>query len=201
MKVGPLLLPVKLFNRIQQPLAQEQEVCQPDKKKKGKDHGPTKTLIMVVLLTCEGLRVRAALTTYVDPHVLELAKEEAKRAFMAIAKEAEEGMQEGKGECQTVLKVYKEERADKAAPARFSCETAWARKNETEETDIAAWYFSPEAHDVVSRFQTAWARKDTQDIIAWIFPPGENETSKSQAAGTAAGGKKTAGQMKKGSQQ
>ena len=75
MKVGPILLPVKLFNRIQQPLAQEQEVCHPDKKKKGKDHGPTKTLIMVVLLTCKGPRARAALTTYVVPHCLEPAKE------------------------------------------------------------------------------------------------------------------------------
>ena len=82
-------------------------------------------------------------------------------------------MQEGKRGWQAGLKVYKEERADKAAPARFSCETAWALKNETEETGITAWYFSPEAHDVVSRFQTAWARKDTQDIIAWIFPSGE----------------------------
>ena len=89
-----------------------------------------------------------------------------------------------KVEWQAGLKVYKEERADKAAPARFSCETAWALKNETEETDITAWYISPEAHDAVSRFQTAWARKDAQDIIAWIFPPGENETSKNQAAGT-----------------
>ena len=40
------------------------------------------------------------------------------------------------------------------------------------ERDIIAWYLSPEAHDVVSRFQTARARKDVQDIIAWIFPPG-----------------------------
>ena len=94
MKVGPLVLPARLFNRIQQPLAQEQEaqeVYHPDKKKKGKDHGPTKTLIMAVLLTCESPRVRAALTTYVVPHVLELAKEEAKRAFTAIVKEAKEG--------------------------------------------------------------------------------------------------------------
>ena len=75
------------------------------------------------------------------------------------------------GEWQAGLMVYKEERADKAAPARFSCETAWALKNETEETGITAWYFSPEAHDVVSRFQTARARKDAQDIIAWIFHP------------------------------
>ena len=120
---------------------------------------------------------------------------------MAIVKVAEEGMQEGKMGWLAGTKVYKEERADTAAPARFSCETAWALKNETEETGITAWYFSPEAHDVVSRFQTAWARKDAQDIIAWIFPPGENETSKNQAAGTAAGGKKTTGQMKKGSQQ
>ena len=64
-----------------------------------------------------------------------------------------------------------EERADKAAPARFRCEWAWAIKNETEETWITAWCFSPEAHDVVSRFQTAWAHKDAQDIIAWIFHP------------------------------
>ena len=99
-KVGPILLPVKLFNRIQQPLAQEQEMCHPDKKKKGKDHGPTKTLIMAVLLTCESPSVRAVLTTYVDPHVWKPAKEEAKRAFMAIVEEAEEGMQEGKREWQ-----------------------------------------------------------------------------------------------------
>ena len=85
-KVGPILLPVKLFNRIQQPLAQEQEVCHPDKKKKGKDHGPTKTLIMAVLLTCEGPRVRVVLTTYVDPHIWTLAKEVTKRSFMAIVK-------------------------------------------------------------------------------------------------------------------
>ena len=142
---------------------------------------------MTALLTCKGQRARVEWTTYDFPHCLVPAKEEAKRAFMAIVKEAEEGMQERKGEWQAGLKVYKEERADKAAPARFRCEWAWAIKNETEETGITAWCFSPEAHDVVSRFQTAWARKDAQDIIAWIFPPGENETSKNQAAGTAAG--------------
>ncbi len=71
-------------------------------------------------------------------------------------------MQEGKREWQAGLKVYKEERADKAAPARFSCTTAWALKNEI------AW--APEAH-AHSRRETAWARKDAQDIIAWIFPP------------------------------
>ena len=190
MKVASFALPAMLFNRIKQPLAQEQEVCHPDKKK-GKDHGPTKTLIMAVLLTCEGPRVRVALTTYVDPHIWKLAKEGTKRVFMDIVKEAEdlaeEGMQEGKREWQAGMKVYEEERADKAAPARFRCEWAWAIKNETEETGITAWCFSPEAHDVVSRFQTAWAHKDAQDIIAWIFPPGENEASKNQAAGTAAG--------------
>ena len=188
------------------------------------------------------------LTTYVAPHFLEPAKEEAKRAFTAIVKEAKEGMQAGKGEWQAGLKVYKEERAGKgsshevqsrpagrepagqplavqqAAPARFSCQTAWASRTPP---DIAAWYFSPEAPDIYSHFQSGWARKDPQDSIDWIFrmvaPPEENETSKSQAAGTdihteemaarmesQAGrpsqmaqqrGKKTTGQMKKGSQQ
>ena len=73
MKVASFVLPAMLFNRIKQPLAQEQEVCHPDKKK-GKDHGPTKTLIMAVLLKYKGPRVRAVLTTYAAPHFLEPAK-------------------------------------------------------------------------------------------------------------------------------
>ena len=171
----------------------------PRQEKKGKDHGSTKTLIMAVLLTCEGPRVRAALTTYVDPHIWKLAKEGTKRAFMAIVKKAEEGMQKGK-EWQAGLKVYKEERAGKgsshevqsrpagrepagqplavqqAAPARFSCQTAWASRTPP---DIAAWYFSPEAPDIYSHFKSGWARKDPQDSIDWIFrmvtPGGERD--------------------------
>ncbi len=58
-KVGPIPLPRAVFNRIQQ---QPQEVCRPGKKKKDKDHGPTKTLIMAVLLTCKGQRARSPTT-------------------------------------------------------------------------------------------------------------------------------------------
>ena len=114
-KVGPIPLPRAVFNRIQQQ-AQEacQEVCHPHKKKKGKGHGTTKTLIMAALLTCKGQRARVEWTTYDFPHCLVPAKEEAKRAFMAIVMEAEEGMQKGK-EWQAGLKVYKEERAGKGS--------------------------------------------------------------------------------------
>ena len=161
----------------------------PHKKKKGKGHGTTKTLIMAALLTCKGQRARVEWTTYDFPHCLVPAKEEAKRAFMAIVMEAEEGMQKGKA-WQAGLKVYKEERAGKgssheapsrpagrepagqplavqqAAPARFSCQTAWASRTPP---DIAAWYFSPGAPDIYSHFQSGWARKDPQDSIDWIF--------------------------------
>ena len=116
---------------------------------------------------------------------MEPAKEEATRAFMAIVKEAEEGMQKGK-EWQAGLKVYKEERAGKgssheaqsrsagrepagqplgvqqAAPARFSCQTAWASRTPP---DIAAWYFSPEAPDIYSHFKSGWAPLLQADFV------------------------------------
>ena len=96
-KVGPIPLPRAVFKRIQQqPQEACQEVCHPHKKKKDKNHGPTKSMIMAVLLMCKGPWSNVLLTTYDFPHCLEPAKEEAKRAFMAIVKEAEEGMQEGK---------------------------------------------------------------------------------------------------------
>ena len=99
-------------------------------------------------------------------------------------------MQEREGRWEAGLKVFKEERAGKgssheaqsrpagrepagqplavqqAAPARFSCQTAWASRTPP---DIAAWYFSPEAPDIYSHFQSGWARKDPQDSIDWIF--------------------------------